>query len=99
MPRFVFAASFLFLSSLAVSAQTPAPADAEMGKRLPPGEGRDVVMRVCSKCHDPDLAADQQLDADGWKDLVNQMASNGAKGSDADFDQITAYLIKAFPAK
>ena len=54
-------------------------------------------MRVCSKCHDPSNAAEQDLDAAGWKDLVNQMAANGAQGGDADFDAIASYLTKAFP--
>jgi competence protein ComEA len=98
----VFTAAGFFLLTLAAAAQTPPaqPASGAVpGAKLPPGEGRDVVMRVCSKCHDPSNAAEEDLDAAGWKDLVNQMAANGAQGSDADFDAITAYLTKAFPAK
>jgi competence protein ComEA len=101
MHRFVFAAAGLVFLTLAAAAQTPpaaAPGD-EPGAKLPPGEGRDVVMKVCTKCHDPSIAATEDLDASGWKDLVNQMAANGAEGSDAEFDQIVAYLTKAFPAK
>ena len=101
MHRFVFAAAGLVLFTLAAAAQTPpaaAPGDVP-GAKLPPGEGRDVVMKVCTKCHDPSIAATEDLDGPGWKDLVNQMAANGAEGSDADFDTITAYLTKAFPAK
>jgi hypothetical protein len=41
--------------------------------------------------------AHQNLDAQGWKDLVNQMANNGANGTDAEFDTISKYLTKAFP--
>jgi len=102
MHRQVFAAAGFFLLTLAAAAQTPPPPAANgavPGAKLPPGEGRDVVMRVCSKCHDPSNAAEQDLDGAGWKDLVNQMAANGAQGSDADFDAIAAYLTKAFPAK
>jgi hypothetical protein len=57
------------------------------------------MIRVCSKCHEPEVAADQQFDAAGWKDLVNQMASNGANATDAEFDEIAAYLTKSFPIK
>jgi competence protein ComEA len=102
MHRIVFAAAGFFLLTLAAAAQTPPPqaANGEVpGAKLPPGEGRDVAMRVCSKCHDPSNAASEDLDAAGWKDLVNQMAANGAAGSDADFDAIAAYLTKAFPPK
>ncbi len=67
--------------------------------KLPPGAGRDVMIRVCSTCHDPELAADQQNDGAGWKALVDQMASKGADASDAEFAQIVDYLTRAFPAK
>jgi competence protein ComEA len=106
MHRTVLAAAgfFLFtlcLLTLAATGGTPpaAPAGVEPGAKLPPGEGRDVVMRVCGKCHDPSIAATEELDAEGWKELVDQMAANGAQGSDADFAAIVTYLTKAFPAK
>ena len=97
---FLLPTGFL-MSTLAAAGQTPSsPSDgAPMGSKLPPGDGRDLVMRVCSKCHTPDIVAGQFLDAQDWKDLVNQMANNGAQGSDADFAQITDYLAKSFPAK
>jgi competence protein ComEA len=99
MHRSLLAAAGLLFSTLAAAAQTPPPPSADMGAKLPPGDGRDVVMRVCAKCHTPDIVADQTLDGPGWKELVDQMAANGAQASDAEFDQIVAYLTKAFPAK
>jgi mono/diheme cytochrome c family protein len=101
MHRFVFVAAAFSLFSLAAVAQTPPPASdaTDAGAKLPPGEGRDVTMRVCTKCHDPSIAAEQNFDEKGWKDLVDQMASNGAKGTDEEFATIVAYLTKAFPAK
>ena len=67
--------------------------------KFPQGAGRDLTLRVCSKCHDPELAADQQFDKAGWKELVDQMASKGADATDAEFAQIVEYLATAFPAK
>lgn len=78
-------------------AATPALADDYPS--LPPGPGRDTMVKVCSQCHSPEIAAQQNLDAQGWKDLVNQMANNGAQASDADFDTITKYLTASFPPK
>jgi mono/diheme cytochrome c family protein len=99
MRRISLAAACFLLSTLAVAGQpVPSPSDSP-GAKLPPGDGRDLVMRTCSKCHTPDIVAEQTLDAAGWKELVNQMAGNGAQGSDADFAQITDYLTKSFPAK
>jgi hypothetical protein len=58
-----------------------------------------VAVRVCSQCHSPEIVAHQSLDAQGWKDLVNQMANNGANATDAEFDTIAKYLAASFPAK
>jgi competence protein ComEA len=105
MRRISLAAASLLLSTFMLTlgaagqAQSPAPPSPSDGSKLPPGDGRDLVMRVCSKCHTPDIVASQTLDGEGWKELVNQMASNGAQASDAEFDQIAAYLTKAFPAQ
>ncbi len=66
-------------------------------KTLPPGPGRDVTVRVCAQCHSPELASQQRLDPQGWKDLVAQMANNGAQASDAEFATISQYLATSFP--
>jgi cytochrome c5 len=79
----------------APAAAAAAPADGFAS--LPAGTGRDVTVRVCAQCHSPEVVAHQNLDAQGWKDLVNQMANNGANGTDADFDTISKYLTAAFP--
>lgn len=85
----------LAIAALLTFAAVPALADDYAA--LPQGEGRDVTVRVCSQCHSPELAASQRLDQPGWKDLVAQMANNGAQATDAEFAQITQYLSTAFP--
>ena len=84
---------------LGLSALIQTPALADDFKSLPEGAGRDVTVRVCSQCHSPEVAAQQKLDTQGWKDLVNQMANNGANATDAEFDTIAKYLATAFPAQ
>jgi len=88
----------LFLAALLTTAALPAFAQDDY-KALPPGEGRDVTVKVCAQCHSPELVASQKLDAQGWKDLVNQMANNGAQATDAEFDTISKYLAASFPAQ
>ena len=67
--------SLILAASLLVAA---APAFAQDDyKSLPPGPGRDVTVRVCAQCHSPEIVSSQTMDAQGWKDLVNQMANNG----------------------
>lgn len=81
------------LVAAAAGGQTaPAPVSA-----LPAGPGHDTMVRVCSGCHAPEIAAQQRLGKDGWHELVETMAGRGAQGSDADFAEIEAYLAKNFP--
>ena len=86
------------LFALLVLTASPALAQDDF-KALPPGDGRDVMVRVCAQCHSPEVAAQQSLDASGWKALVDQMANNGAQASDAEFDTISKYLAASFPPK
>ena len=85
--------------SAALSIATPAAAQDDSHPTLPQGEGRDVMIRVCSGCHEPEKVVGQENDERGWKDVVDQMASNGAQASDEEFATIVKYLAKAFPAK
>jgi quinoprotein glucose dehydrogenase len=64
---------------------------------LPPGPGHDVMVRVCSGCHSPEIAANQHLSAQEWNSLVQDMSARGAVATDAEFDQITEYLARSFP--
>jgi mono/diheme cytochrome c family protein len=89
-------AALVLVWGVTAAAQTsPGPPDEH--KALPPGQGRDLMIRVCSQCHSPDSAADQQLDPAGWKTLVDQMAEKGAVATDAEFAEIVQYLATAFP--
>ena len=90
------AAVFLVAIGLPASAQNPS-GKADEQPALPAGPGRDVMLRVCSQCHEPEMAADQQFDEAGWKSVVDQMAGKGASATEAEFDQIVHYLANAFP--
>lgn len=100
MRRVSFNLALPFASALLVTSILTAGAAGQTDDHphLPPGEGRDVMIRVCSQCHEPELAADQQFDEAGWKSLVDQMASKGADATEPEFETIVAYLAKAFPA-
>jgi len=92
------AAAFVVAAGVSLSTQS-ASAQADPHPTLPAGTGRDVMIRVCSQCHEPEMVVDQQNDETGWKRLVDEMAGKGANATDAEFDQIVKYLAKAFPAK
>jgi len=88
-------APLLFCSD--AMAQPKAKPPAKAYPLLPAGPGRDVMIRVCSQCHTPERAALERHNLDGWNDLIGVMQNNGAEASDDEFDQIAAYLAKAFP--
>lgn len=76
-------------------AQTTSIADAH--PTLPPGPARNIVIRTCSECHPIEIVTQQHLGPEGWKKLVKQMADNGAVATKDELEQITAYLVSAFP--
>jgi cytochrome c5 len=89
-----------FATAATLAAVSPSAAGQEdKHPTLPPGEGRDVMIRVCSQCHEAEKVVGQENDERGWKEVVDQMASNGAQATDEEFVTIVKYLAKAFPAK
>ena len=95
LPSLLFSADALAAKVKAnAAAATPAKNTYPL---LPPGPGRDVMVRVCSQCHTPERPASQRHDLAGWNIILDQMATNGATASDAEFDQIAAYLARSFP--
>ena len=67
--------------------------------QLPDGAGKDVVLRVCSACHAPDMVTSKGNTRDGWTQVVGEMISRGAQGSDDDYGTIVDYLTANFPPK
>ena len=65
--------------------------------KLPPGEGRDLMITTCSQCHDPERAATQRRDLAGFQDLMVEMQGNGLTAPQGDLDTIAQYLAKSFP--
>jgi competence protein ComEA len=97
-----FAAAFVLMSGLAVAqngAGQSGDAKTNDHPTLPDGAGRDLMIRACSKCHEPEKVVDQQFDLKGWKGIVEDMASKGMDATEQEIDQIAQYLAKAFPPK
>ena len=63
---------------------------------FPPGPGRDALIKVCGGCHGPESAVAQFKTHDEWTKTLDEMANNGAQGSDEDWNQIAAYLDKHY---
>jgi glucose dehydrogenase len=64
--------------------------------KLPDGDGKVLVQRVCSGCHGLETAVDSSRTETEWRSVVDSMAGRGAQGTDSEFKQIVAYLAKNF---
>lgn len=64
---------------------------------FPPGTGRDAVLRLCVRCHSPNIILASGRDRTGWENTITKMVGLGATGSDEDFTDIADYLTANFP--
>ena len=72
------------------------PAASVQAQDLPDGAGKELVMNVCSACHELGRITSKKRSKEEWSDTVDKMAKNGAKATDEEFDMIVAYLAKNF---
>lgn len=95
----LIAAAFAMLAPLLV-AQAPAgqpPAAADSSKsRFPQGPGRDALFKVCKDCHGPESVLGQLKTHDEWSKTLDEMANQGAQGSDEEWNLILAYLSQHY---
>jgi competence protein ComEA len=88
------------ISVLARQAQAPPPAQspsADQHPEFPPGQGRDTLLRLCSRCHSPNIILANGQTREGWEATITKMVSLGATGTDEDFTDIADYLTANFP--
>jgi competence protein ComEA len=69
---------------------------AAMSATLPEGPNREVMVKVCAQCHEPQRAASVRLTREGWEGVVAKMVGLGARGTDTELEQITDYLATNF---
>jgi competence protein ComEA len=82
------------IGSLVAACFAFAPADDL--KRLPDVPGKDVVVRLCTKCHGPGNIAKKRLSRDDWDDQVADMVERGAKGTPKELAAVVDYLTANF---
>jgi competence ComEA-like helix-hairpin-helix protein len=89
----VVAATFVVaaLALTTIIAQTPSPES-----RFPAGPGRDALFKVCGSCHGPESVLGQFKTHEEWRKTLDEMATNGAQGSDEEWNQIQEYLDKHY---
>src|ERR1700761_2706728 len=64
---------------------------------LPNAPGKDVLIHTCSNCHTPLQIIAKGRTHDEWLEVITQMTTNGAQGTDDEFNAVLDYLTKNFP--
>ena len=88
LPRAIAAVCCGAVLTSVLSAQT-APAKSSA---LPDGPGKTALLKVCSDCHGPESAVGQLKTREEWSKTLDEMAANGAQGTDEEWNQILEYL-------
>ena len=70
-----------------------------LAQALPDGPGKAVTERMCKGCHGLDNVVRARRTEDKWAEVVDDMVSRGAKGSDDEVDQVIKYLSAHFGPK
>ncbi len=83
----------LFFGFMAL-AQEPSGGSGASG--LPEGKGKEIVERVCQQCHGLEAITSSHRTQQEWRDVVNEMISNGATLQDSEVDVVAEYLAKNF---
>ena len=93
----------IFGGTAVAAKQQPVPApvgvQADAHPEFPPGPGRDVTLRLCSKCHSPNNILAMGRTQQGWQDLIVKMTTMGLQGTDEEFTATLDYLTASFPPK
>jgi len=80
---------------LLASASLPALAQAASDPFLPAGEGRDLVVQVCTSCHAARTFGQLREGAQAWRYQVYDMIMHGAQMAPEDIEPVVKYLSTA----
>jgi len=63
---------------------------------LPDGPGKEILLNICTQCHDLQRVRRERLNAEGWLEILDAMLNEGAPLSDKDLPVILRYLARNF---
>jgi len=67
---------------------------------LPDGPGKDVLLNICTRCHDLQRIRREHLSAEGWLEILDAMLNEGAPLSEKELPVLLRYLARNFgPAR
>jgi cytochrome c2 len=63
---------------------------------LPDGPGKELILDICTQCHDLQRVRRTRLTPEGWVALLETMLNEGAPLSEKDFPDVLRYLARNF---
>jgi cytochrome c5 len=67
---------------------------------LPDGPGKEIVLNICTQCHDLQRVRRQRSTAEGWAETLDAMLNEGAPLSEQELPVLLRYLARNFgPAR
>jgi cytochrome c5 len=63
---------------------------------LPDGPGKDVLLNICTRCHDLQRVRRQRNTAEGWLEILEAMLNEGAPLAEKDLPVLLRYLARNF---
>jgi len=61
---------------------------------LPPEPGRDLIVRLCSGCHQPTVLTRFRKPEEGWRETMRSMVSRGMPGTPQEHELVLQYLAR-----
>jgi competence protein ComEA len=88
------AAAFACAFGSRLAAEPASRAVSPVRQELAPGAGKDVTLQLCStSCHGVEKFMSEHRSKSQWIETLEQMKTEGATGTDADFKAILGYLV------
>lgn len=95
-PRSITSESVAPSNAAAAPIAPSAPVQTSAPNELPPGIGREAVLKGCGGCHGIGQILTERRNRMEWSDTVVTMITQGAPVSEAEFDQVVTYLATHF---
>jgi mono/diheme cytochrome c family protein len=89
------AAPALLKAAIAIGILSPALT----AQDLPAGKGRETFKTICTSCHDAETTVNLRNTRSGWIEVIANMKTNGADGTEAQFTEVLDYLTLNFGKK
>ena len=86
---------FLMVPVLAILQQ----GDPELVEAMPGGQGKEMVVSICSGCHTLGNVVTQRRSSEEWAQTVNEMISRGAQIFKEEVDTLFSYLGEHYGAQ